>query len=146
MEQDMAMLENGGALGEEDEGGTAALAPSGDLSLDGLRARLRSCGGADSLFPPLDGTAFYQLICKINHSCEPNVIVRYSPPSSSSSPSSLGGGGSLGLRAYLTTLRPIESGEELLQSYIDQSLRKLLNLKPKLKISSFFPLTFLLSL
>jgi phosphosulfolactate synthase (CoM biosynthesis protein A) len=35
--------------------------------------------GLERLIPPLDGTAFYSLICKINHSCEPNVIVKYDP-------------------------------------------------------------------
>ena len=33
--------------------------------------------GHDCIFPPLDGTAFYSLICKINHSCNPNVYVKY---------------------------------------------------------------------
>ena len=32
---------------------------------------------AESMFPPLDGTSFYKTVCKINHSCEPNVRVQY---------------------------------------------------------------------
>lgn len=64
--------------------------------------------GMDTLFPPLDGTAFYALICRINHSCDPNVRVVYV-----NSPE-------FGLQATLIALRPILPGEELLQSYIDQ--------------------------
>lgn len=64
--------------------------------------------GIDTLFPPLDGTAFYALICRINHSCDPNVRVTYV-----NSPE-------FGLQAHLLALRPIQPGEELLQSYIDQ--------------------------
>ena len=33
--------------------------------------------GVDNIFPHLDGTAFYKTICKINHSCCPNCIVKY---------------------------------------------------------------------
>ena len=36
--------------------------------------------GEEVLFPPLDGTAFYSLVCRINHSCDPNVMVRYAEP------------------------------------------------------------------
>lgn len=64
--------------------------------------------GMDTLFPPLDGTAFYALICRINHSCDPNVRVVYV-----NSPE-------FGLQATLLALRPIQPGEELVQSYIDQ--------------------------
>lgn len=64
--------------------------------------------GIDTLYPPLDGTAFYTMICRINHSCEPNVRVTYvSCPQR-------------GLLATLIALRPIGPGEELVQSYIDQ--------------------------
>jgi hypothetical protein len=66
-------------------------------------------GGEDRLFPPLDGTSFYALTCKINHSCDPNVIVTYSSTEEK------------GLQANLLVLRPIGEGEELVQSYIDQS-------------------------
>lgn len=50
---------------------------TGDPDLDEIR-RLVSEHGEDTLFPPLDGTAFFLLICRINHSCAPNVAVRYS--------------------------------------------------------------------
>jgi hypothetical protein len=33
--------------------------------------------GDSNIFPPLDGSAFYLNICRINHSCEPNVRVEY---------------------------------------------------------------------
>ena len=64
------------------------------------------------LFPPLDGTAFYKRICKINHSCIPNVRVQYrcSPE--------------LGLVADMVSLCDIKEGEELVQSYIDQNMGK----------------------
>lgn len=66
--------------------------------------------GEDTLLPPLDGTAFYFNICRVNHSCDPNVIVKYiSDPD-------------CGLMAAMTVLRPIQAGEELLQSYVEQSL------------------------
>ena len=65
--------------------------------------------GEDSLFPPLDGTSFYELTCKINHSCDPNVIVTYATSNE------------VGLQAQLLVLKPIQADEELVQSYIDQS-------------------------
>jgi hypothetical protein len=43
-----------------------------------LTELIDDAGGTDQVFPPLDGTAFYSLVCKINHSCRPNVMVRYS--------------------------------------------------------------------
>lgn len=64
--------------------------------------------GDESLFPPLDGTAFYLLTCKINHSCDPNVIVTYTTTEK-------------GLQARLLVLKDIAIGEEFVQSYIDQS-------------------------
>jgi hypothetical protein len=78
--------------------------------------------GLERLFPPLDGTAFYTTICKINHSCEPNVIVKYDVDSSPSSKAEREI--SNGLRAYLEVIKDVESGEELVQSYIDQNLGK----------------------
>lgn len=78
-----------------------------DENLTALR-ELVDTHGVDTLFPPLDGTAFYALICRINHSCDPNVRVTYV-----NSPE-------FGLQAHLLALRPIQPGEELLQSYIDQ--------------------------
>ena len=64
--------------------------------------------GLNTLYPPLDGTAFYGTICRINHSCDPNVRVTYVNSES------------YGLQAHLLALRPINIGEELVQSYIDQ--------------------------
>ena len=67
----------------------------------------------EKLFPPLDGTAFYSMICKINHSCDPNVFVKYVCHPS------------VGLAAELHAVRDILEGEELTQSYIDQTNGKL---------------------
>lgn len=67
-------------------------------------------GGADTLFPPLDGTGFFMTTCKINHSCDPNVFVQYNQDPY------------LGLVLELVALKDIEEGEELVQSYIDQNL------------------------
>jgi len=90
-------------------------AAGGDVNLERLYTALsRVQGGSDSVFPPLDGTAFYSLICKINHSCEPNVLVKYPP--------GIPGDGVRPLTAQLFALRSISPGEELLQSYIDQRL------------------------
>lgn len=75
---------------------------------------IEESGGMDRVFPPLDGTAFYVNICKINHSCEPNVFVRYAM---SSTPG-------IGLIAEIVALQEINPGDELLQSYIDQSKGK----------------------
>ena len=80
-----------------------------DPSLAQLHETLNT-HGLEALFPPLDGTAFYALICKINHSCEPNVLVRYEPAEPGAP-----------LLARLTALRDIAPGEELVQSYVDQS-------------------------
>lgn len=78
--------------------------------------------GIDSIFPPLDGTAFFETVCKINHSCVPNVRVNYvcNGNASASSASS----SATGLQAQMVALRDILPGEELLQSYIDQNLCK----------------------
>lgn len=67
-------------------------------------------GGADTMFPPLDGTGFFMTTCKINHSCDPNVFVQYNQDPY------------LGLVLELVALKDIEEGEELVQSYIDQHL------------------------
>mmetsp|Transcript_16855 Transcript_16855/g.25350 ORF Transcript_16855/g.25350 Transcript_16855/m.25350 type:complete len:468 (-) Transcript_16855:7-1410(-) len=66
--------------------------------------------GVECMFPPLDGTAFYTTICKINHSCVPNVLVQYTSHAE------------YGLCAMIVALRDIAEGEELVQSYIDQTL------------------------
>lgn len=82
------------------------------VSLEEAPALLEACKEDKDvgLFPPLDGTALYALICKMNHSCEPNCRVQYV------------GGHQQPLRAQLIALRPIGPGEELRQSYIDQNL------------------------
>eukprot|EP00750_Incisomonas_marina_P004306 INCI13458.19.p1 GENE.INCI13458.19~~INCI13458.19.p1 ORF type:complete len:619 (+),score=94.61 INCI13458.19:1695-3551(+) len=70
----------------------------------------------DKLFPAVDGAGMYPLICRMNHSCEPNVKVLFSAqqemPRTSSRPA----------RASVVALRPIKAGEELCFSYIDSSL------------------------
>lgn len=80
---------------------------SADPSIVALK-ELVDTHGIETLYPPLDGTAFYATICRINHSCDPNVRVTYV--------NSL----QHGLQATLIALKPILPGEELVQSYIDQ--------------------------
>jgi len=94
-----------------DEGDTREKS-TGDAALDNLH-RLIEDDGFDTLFPPLDGVAFYRKICKINHSCEPNVRVIYKEHVP---------GAGVGLHAQMVSLKPIEEGEELVQSYIDQNM------------------------
>lgn len=74
-----------------------------------LTKLIEESGGQDTLFPPLDGTGFYMTTCKINHSCDPNVFVRYVQNPE------------LGLVLELVAIKNISEGEELVQSYIDQS-------------------------
>jgi hypothetical protein len=91
----------------------------------------------NTLYPPLDGTAFYATICRINHSCDPNVRVTYinaSPFASgavavtaegssaaAAAAAAVPAAGTAGcLLARLVALKPIAPGEELVQSYIDQ--------------------------
>jgi len=83
--------------------------PTGEPDLVSLK-ELIELHGVDVLYPPGDGTAFYSTICRINHSCDPNVRVVYKV-----SPQ-------LGLQAHLIAIKPILAGEELVQSYIDQFL------------------------
>jgi SET domain len=65
----------------------------------------------DILFPPLDGTAMYSIACKMNHSCDPNVILLYRRRP--------GFGKEHPLAAFLVALRDISAGDELTISYID---------------------------
>ena len=71
----------------------------------------------DTVFTPLDGTCMYYTACKMNHSCEPNVVARYSYSCSS--------GGQLArwgkdfpLVVQCVALRDMKAGEELCISYI----------------------------
>lgn len=96
-----------------DADGTAAAAQQKEKSVLEEMSDILATNGIDALVPPLDGTSFYATICKINHSCCPNVIVKYAIRPD------------VGLVAELTALRAIEAGEELVQSYIDQSKRKI---------------------
>ena len=100
-QQEHESIEESGVVDEE----------PGNEALKELKSLVEE-NGEDMLYPPLDGTAFYLTLCKINHSCEPNVVVKYT-----SKPSG-------GLVAQLFAVRDIVPGEELLQSYIDNSLRK----------------------
>jgi len=113
--------EGGGAEGEADRDMDTADAAAAmwnpdkagdDEQLQRLYAVLGR-EGLEGVFPPLDGTAFYSLVCKINHSCEPNVLVRY--------PAAEPGEAARPLVAQLFALRDLAPGEELVQSYIDQN-------------------------
>jgi hypothetical protein len=64
----------------------------------------------DYIFPPLDGTTLYSTLCKMNHSCDPNVIVLYKRT---------GWGSKHPLTAYCVARRDILAGDELTISYID---------------------------
>jgi hypothetical protein len=97
-------------------------ADTGDLSLNKLNTILQEYG-VDNIFTPLDGTALFSTLCKINHSCDPNVKVKYTFTRE------------YGLVATLTALKDIITGAELLQSYIDQTMGK-----------EFMPLTYILNL
>ena len=82
----------------------------GDPDMSGSLKELVEFHGLEVLYPPVDGTAFFSTICRINHSCDPNVrvVYRVSPL--------------FGMQAHLTALKTITAGEELVQSYIDQFL------------------------
>jgi hypothetical protein len=101
--------EEANCLGESHNSDVDDVELTGDNNLDSLRTLIQS-NGPDNIFPPLDGTAFYTKICRINHSCEPNCIVKYSCDRK------------LGLIAKVYCLKKIEVGDELVQSYIDNTL------------------------
>jgi hypothetical protein len=82
--------------------GTNNLAPS--------RARDTTGDDLDYVFPPLDGTALYATACKMNHSCDPNVIVLFRRSSF---------GRLHPLVAHCVALRDISRDEELTISYIE---------------------------
>jgi hypothetical protein len=56
----------------------------------------------ENVFPMLDGTALFSVICTLNHSCAPNCSVHYSETRD----------------AELRVTRDIDEGEELCISYI----------------------------
>ena len=101
---EMEVLRNGDDDDDDDEE-----EESGDPAYDTLFKTLGQHGDSN-IFPPLDGSAFYLNICRINHSCEPNVRVEYVDKGASSA-----GGG---LTAQVRVLRPIAVGEELVQAYV----------------------------
>ena len=63
----------------------------------------------DDVIRPLDGVSHYSIATKMNHSCEPNVILVYK---------TRGWGRDHPLVAYIVALRDISPGEELTISYI----------------------------
>ena len=63
----------------------------------------------DEVIRPLDGVSHYSVATKMNHSCEPNVILVYK---------TRGWGRDHPLVAYIVALRDIQTGEELTISYI----------------------------
>jgi len=65
----------------------------------------------DQIFIPLDGTAMFATTCKMNHSCLPNVLVRYKA----------GWGSKRPLILQWIALKDIPKGEELCISYISNS-------------------------
>jgi len=64
----------------------------------------------DEIFRPLDGVSHYSITTKMNHSCDPNVILVYK---------TRGWGRDHPLVAYVVALKDIAEGEELAISYID---------------------------
>lgn len=63
----------------------------------------------DSIFQPMDGTAHFCFAEKMNHSCEPNVVLLYK---------SRGWGENHPLVAYCVALRHVRPGEELTIGYV----------------------------
>jgi hypothetical protein len=102
--------------GEEEGEGEEAPTDINEIKLQSasglILEEIISTTGEENLYPPLDGTSFYTTICRINHSCVPNVMVRYSLVPA------------IGLCAEMVALRDLEENEELVQSYIDNTLRK----------------------
>ena len=98
-----------GAGSEEDESSREYDQSSKEGQLLSIQSLL-SLHDTDMLFPPLDGTAFFLTICKINHSCEPNMFVRYTCVEK------------FGVCAEAVSMKSIAESEELVQSYVDQTL------------------------
>ena len=96
---------------EEEEGEEGEEEAEGEYDVEKascVAELVEAMGGDDALWMPLSGAAFYSTICKINHSCEPNVVVVYALSNTR------------GLVARVEALRPLVPGEELLHSYVDR--------------------------
>jgi SET domain len=81
---------------------------------DGSATQQRRIEGddLDEIFPPLDCLAMYSVLCKMNHSCDPSVVIVYQrqPQWGRDHP----------LTAHAIALRDLRAGEELTISYIDR--------------------------
>lgn len=104
---------------DDDEEGEAETADTWDYSYDEIAEFLANLSSPlnigvddewDQIFTPLDGTAHYSLLTKMNHSCSPNTVVLYR---------SRGWGKDHPLVAYCVALKDIVPGEELTISYIE---------------------------
>jgi hypothetical protein len=99
---------------EKEEGDEEAEEEEGPLQDEDIEAAtsvaalVDAVGGDDALWTPLSGAAFYSKICKINHSCEPNVMVTYACTHTQ------------GVVAQVEVLRDLTAGDELLHSYVDR--------------------------
>jgi Cupin-like domain/SET domain len=100
VDEDGTVMETSQPSGESDD----AVEP------DTQRVRDTTGDDLDYIFPPLDGTALYSTTCKMNHSCDPNVIVLFKRRSF---------GRLHPLVAHCVALRDIAEGEELTISYIE---------------------------
>lgn len=87
--------------------------PDDDDDDDQQEEELHEFDDLDDLFPPLDGTAMYSIACKMNHSCDPNVVLIYKRRA--------GWGQCHPLTAYCVALRDISEGDELTISYINSN-------------------------
>jgi len=93
---------------EEDEEEEEPLQDEDIEAATSVLALVDAVGGDDAMWTPLSGAAFYSKICKINHSCEPNVMVSYVCTPAQ------------GVVAQVEVLRDLAAGEELLHSYVDR--------------------------
>lgn len=74
--------------------------------------------GILAMFPPLDGTALYTLICCMNHSCRPNCVVKYPGRRNVQRAD----GKADPLVAEIVLLEDVQEGDELTQSYVDKDM------------------------